>query len=418
MQTIYGKFNEAKVFTDVVDEACITQIKNLCDLEPFKDSHIRIMPDCHAGASCVIGFTGLLGDKIIPNVVGVDIGCGMLTVNLGKNDIDLPKLDKIIHDKIPCGFNVHPERITKFPKLEEMYCYRELRDTKKIERAIGTLGGGNHFIEIDIDDEGYKYLVIHTGSRNFGLQVATLYQKKAEELHKGYEKYWKDRDELIEKYKAEGRRKEIESALKELKRNFHASGSDIPEEFAYLTGEYSKQYLHDMAICQEYATLNRNTIADIIAYEYGLSPIDEFETIHNYIDIESGIVRKGAVSARLNEPLLIPINMRDGSLICYGKGNEDWNYSAPHGAGRLYSRRQAKDKFTVKEFKKTMDEASIYSTSIDESTLDECPMAYKGMDDIVNNISPTADIHKIIKPIYNFKASEYSSADSNEGSDD
>lgn len=418
MQTIYGKFNEAKIFTDVVDEACITQIKNLCDLEPFKDSHIRIMPDCHAGASCVIGFTGLLGEKIIPNVVGVDIGCGMLTVNLGKNDIDLKKLDEIIHNKIPCGFNVHPGRITKFPKLEEMYCYRELRDTKKIERAIGTLGGGNHFIEIDTDDEGYKYLVIHTGSRNFGLQVATLYQKKAEELHKGYEKYWKDRDELIERYKAEGRRKEIESALKELKRNFHASGSDIPEEFAYLTGEYSKQYLHDMAICQEYATLNRNIIADIIAYEYGLSPIDEFETIHNYIDIELGIVRKGAVSARLNDPLLIPINMRDGSLICYGKGNEDWNYSAPHGAGRLYSRRQAKDKFTVEEFKKTMDEAGIYSTSIDSSTLDECPMAYKGMDDIVNNISPTADIYKIIKPIYNFKASEYSSAESNEGSDD
>ncbi len=365
------------------------------------------MPDAHAGKGCVIGFTANLSDMVIPNIVGVDIGCGMLTVELGKADIDLEKLDRIIHEHVPAGKNVHDGRIVRFPSLLEAHCYRNLKHSKRLERSIGTLGGGNHFIELDTDNEGNKYLVIHTGSRNLGKQVAEYYQSLAYDLHCGKDKLFEAQAQLIVQYKAESRKKEIQAAIKQLHREFAARECPIPKELCYLTGEYREHYLHDMKICQDFAVLNRTIIAEIILGRLLNKSIQEFphfETVHNYIDHKSRIVRKGAVSAKAGERLIIPINMRDGSLICIGKGNPDWNCSAPHGAGRLYSRNAAKETFTVEQFKESM--AGIYTTSVNASTIDECPMAYKSMEDIVNNIGDTAEIEKIIKPIYNFKAGE------------
>lgn len=404
MEVVEGRYNSAKVFTNVLDENCIDQIKGLLDLEAFREAQVRIMPDCHAGSSCVIGFTADLGDKIIPNIVGVDIGCGMLTVELGKIDIDLPRLNQIIHDKVPCGRNVNEGRLMRFTELQDMRCYRELKDTKSIERAIGSLGGGNHFIEIDEDEDGCKYFVIHTGSRQLGKQVAEHYQKIARGLHTGWGPLWEQEEVIKREYKASGKRSEIQDALKELHRSFHQTAPDMPLEYTFLSGKYTDDYLHDMRICQKYADENRKMIARLIIENYGLEPLSEFTTVHNYIDHDSNIIRKGAVSAKDGEMLLIPINMRDGSLLCRGKGNPDWNYSAPHGAGRLFSRGAAFHEFTLEEYERTMREAGIYSTTVDGSTLDECPMAYKGMKDIVDNIAPTAEIIKILKPIYNFKA--------------
>ncbi|SFK67133.1 RNA-splicing ligase RtcB, repairs tRNA damage [Lachnospiraceae bacterium KH1T2] len=404
MQKITGKYNTAKVFTDKCEDTCIEQITDLLNQEPFVDAKVRIMPDCHAGKSCVIGFTADLGDKIIPNIVGVDIGCGMLTLELGKIDIDYVRFDEIVRKYVPSGREVNEGRLMKFPKLQELKCYRELKDSKKMERAIGSLGGGNHFIEIDVDDEGNKYLVIHTGSRQLGIQVCDIYQKIAIGIHTGKEELWAEEDRIKREYKAAGRRAEIHDVIMELHRNFNQKAPDVPVDLCFLTGEYSQAYLHDMKICQEYADENRHMIAKQIVEHYGLNPVSEFTTVHNYIDHESNIIRKGAVSAKKGERLLIPINMRDGSLICIGKGNEDWNYSAPHGAGRLFSRTEAFNRFTVEEFEKTMKDAGIYTTCVNHSTLDESPFAYKGMDDIVGNIEPTAEIVKVIKPVYNFKA--------------
>lgn len=406
MREITGQYNSAKVYSDILEDNCIEQIRGLLDLEVFKDAQVRIMPDCHAGASCVIGFTADLGDKIIPNIVGVDIGCGMLTVELGKVTIDYEKLDQIIRAKVPFGRNVNTGRLMKFPELQEMRCYRELKDSKAIERAIGSLGGGNHFIEIDEDEEGNEYLVIHTGSRQLGKQVAEYYQKIARGLHTGWGPLWEQEEQIKKEYKAAGRRAEISEALKELHRNFHQTAPDMPLDYCFLTGTYTQDYLHDMKICQKYADENRKMIAKNIIETYGLEPVSAFTTVHNYIDHDSNIIRKGAVSAKAGEKLLIPINMRDGSLLCVGKGNEDWNCSAPHGAGRLYSGKDAESKFTLEEYEKAMREAGIYSTSIDQSTLDECPMAYKGMKDIVDHIGPTAEIMKVLRPVYNFKASK------------
>ena len=404
MREIRGKYNTAKVFTDNCEDVCVEQIRDLLDQEPFRDSKIRIMPDCHAGKSCVIGFTADLGDKIIPNIVGVDIGCGMLTVELGKVEIDYARLDQIIRKYVPSGREVHEGRLMRFPKIQEMKCFRELIDTRKMERAIGSLGGGNHFIEIDVDDKGNKYLVIHTGSRKLGTQVCDIYQKKAIGIHTGKEALWDEEERIKSEHKAAGQREEIQDVLKELHRNFRQTPPDVPLDLCYLTGEYSQNYLHDMRICQEYADENRHMIARQILNHCGIEPISEFTTVHNYIDHDSNIIRKGAVSARKGEMLLIPINMRDGFLICVGKGNEDWNCAAPHGAGRLFSRTEAFNRFTVEEFEKTMKDAGIFTTCVNHSTLDESPFAYKGMDDIVNNIGPTADIVKVIKPVYNFKA--------------
>lgn len=404
MQIVNGKYNSAKVFIDTCEDSCIDQIRSLLDQEPFHDAKVSIMPDCHAGKSCVIGFTADLGDKIIPNIVGVDIGCGMLTVELGKIDIDYAKFDEIVRTYVPSGREVNEGRLMRFSKIQEMKCFRELEDTRKMERAIGSLGGGNHFIEIDVDDEENKYLVIHTGSRQLGIQVCEIYQKKAIGLHTGKEALWDEEERIKREYKAAGRRSEIHNILMELHRNFRQTPPDVPVDLCFLTGKYSQDYLYDMKICQEYADENRHMIAKQIVEHYGLNPVGEFTTVHNYIDHDSNIIRKGAVSAKKGEQLLIPINMRDGSLICVGKGNEDWNYSAPHGAGRLFSRTEAFNRFTVEEFEKTMRDAGIFTTCVNHSTLDESPFAYKGMDDIVSNIEPTADIVKVIKPVYNFKA--------------
>jgi RNA-splicing ligase RtcB len=397
--------SDLKIFTEVIEPEATNQIYTLIKQPAFQDCKVRIMPDVHAGAGCVIGFTADLGNKVIPNIVGVDIGCGMLTVELGKIDIDFEKLDDVVRKYVPSGREVHEGRIVKFDKLQELYCYRELSDTKRMERSIGTLGGGNHFIEVDKDDEGNKYLVIHSGSRNLGKQVADYYQNLAIDLMQGKDELFAKQEKLIQEYKANGRRKEIQSAIKELHRTFQPNKLGIPKELCYLEGEYREKYLHDMRICQEYATLNRQTMAYLIVSNmFGDYKLNTFETIHNYIDHDSNIVRKGAVSAKKDEILLIPINMRDGSLICKGKGNDDWNQSAPHGAGRLMSRSKAKEILSVEDFENTMD--GIFTTCVGQSTLDESPMAYKSMDDIINNIGDTVDVLKVIKPIYNFKASE------------
>lgn len=397
-----------KIFTDNVEQEAIEQINLLLEQEPFKDCKVRIMPDVHAGKGCVIGFTADLGDKVIPNIVGVDIGCGMLCVELGKIELNLEKLDKIINEYIPAGRNIREQKLVDFEKINNLYCLRELKETKKFNRAIGTLGGGNHFIEIDIDDENNKYLVIHTGSRNLGKQVADYYQDLAIQLCSGKEDMFKRKEEIIKTYKEQGKKSEIEKALKELEKEYKQNKPNLPNELCYLEGKYREMYLHDMKICQEYASLNRIMIADIILKEYSGYPMaihftqNGFETIHNYISFEDNIVRKGAISAKKGERVLIPINMRDGSIIAIGKGNEDWNNSAPHGAGRIMSRHKAKETFKLNEFKETMKD--IYSTSVVEETIDESPFVYKPMQEIIDNIKDTVEIEKIIKPIYNFKA--------------
>ena len=405
---------DLKIFTENVEQEAIDQINELLEQEVFKDSKVRIMPDVHAGKGCVIGFTGNLGNKVIPNIVGVDIGCGMLCIELGKVEIDLERLDKVIREFVPSGFNVHEERKVTFDKLENLKCYRELKDTKRLERSIGTLGGGNHFIELDIDEENNKYLIIHTGSRNLGKQVAEIYQDLAIQLCSGKEKLFEEEKELIKNYKEQNKKDEIQKGLAELRKKYSYLLPSLPKDLCYLSGTYRDDYLNDMKICQEFASENRMVIGEEIMFNYfgenftQLSFIEgiwsNFHTIHNYISFEDNIVRKGAISAKLGEKLLIPINMRDGCIIGVGKGNDDWNQSAPHGAGRIMSRRKAKETFTLDEFKNSMN--NIYSTSISEETLDEAPMVYKPMQEIIDNIKDTVDIIKIIKPIYNFKASE------------
>ena len=397
-----------KIFTKNVEQEAVDQIELLLAQDAFKDCKVRIMPDVHAGKGCVIGFTADLGEKVIPNIVGVDIGCGMLCVSLGQTDIDFEKLDNVIRSYIPSGRDVHEGRIIRFEELQDLKCYRELRDTKRLERSIGTLGGGNHFIEIDVAEDGEKYLVIHTGSRNLGKQVADYYQNLAFELMSGKDKLYEEQDRLIKEYKAAGRKSEIQNAIAELHRNFKAVNPKIPKDLCYLEGKYRKDYLHDMRICQKFAYINRVMIAQIICNHMGwgvdADMPDYFECIHNYIDHDSNIVRKGAISAKLGEKVLIPINMRDGCIIGTGKGNEDWNQSAPHGAGRVMSRTKAKELVSLEEFEKSMD--GIYTTSVNQSTIDESPMAYKTLDEIVENIKDTVDVLAIIKPVYNFKASE------------
>lgn len=393
-----------KIFTDNIEPEALNQIYTLIKQPAFSDCKVRIMPDVHAGAGCVIGFTADLGGKVIPNIVGVDIGCGMLTVELGKIEIDLAALDAAIRKRIPSGRNVHEGRLVKFDELQQLRCYRELKDTKRLERSIGTLGGGNHFIEIDVDYEGVKYLVIHSGSRNLGKQVAEYYQKLAVEIMQGKDELYAMQEKLIAEYKAQGRKNEIQKAIKELHRKFNPNPLNIPKELCYLTGKYREDYLHDMKICQKFAVLNRNAMASALIDEMDWRSYGAFETIHNYIEFESNLVRKGAISAKAGEMLLIPINMRDGCILGLGKGNEDWNYSAPHGAGRIMSRSKAKEVVSLTEFEESMK--GIYTTSVNQSTIDESPMVYKPIDEIVENIQDTVEILNIIKPIYNFKACE------------
>lgn len=407
MIELNGKYNSARVYTDKLEPEVVSQVIELCNQEFCKGSKIAIMPDTHAGKGCVIGFTANLGDKVIPNIVGVDIGCGMTTVELGKIDIDLKKTDEVIHKYIPSGMEVHEGRIIRFPKLQELYCYRDLKDTKRIERSIGTLGGGNHFIELDIDDEGNLYLVIHSGSRNLGKQVAEYYQDLAVDLCSGKADYYEQREKIIDEYKKEGKKQLIQGALNELKQKYATCLPSYPKDLCFLTGVYRERYLHDMSICQEYAAMNRATMASIILGKLLVKKLEDFncfDTVHNYINFKDNIIRKGSISAYEGEKVIIPVNMRDGSILAVGKGNPDWNYSAPHGAGRIMSRSKARENLTLEEYKKSME--GIFTTSVNESTLDEAPMAYKPIDEIINNIQDTVEILKIIKPVYNFKAGE------------
>ena len=400
---------DLKIFTENIEHEALNQIYTLVKQPAFSDCKIRIMPDVHAGAGCVIGFTADLGEKVIPNIVGVDIGCGMLTTNLGNIDIDFEKLDKIIREYVPSGRKVHEEENPSVASdiIEKLHCKEQLKNIDWLKRSCGTLGGGNHFIEVDNDRNNNKYLVIHSGSRNIGKQVAEIYQQMAIDDISGKSNFKQDSEKLIAEYKKCKREIEISNAIKELKQSYKTNTTKIPRELSYLVGKHREMYLHDMKLCQEFAEINRRTIQRIICYRMDwkvTKETEQFQTIHNYIEHDTNIVRKGAISAKVGEKVLIPINMRDGCILGIGKGNEDWNYSAPHGAGRTMSRSKAKESILLEEYQKAMD--GIFTTSVNTSTIDESPMAYKTMDEIIRNIKDTVEIVDIIKPIYNFKANE------------
>lgn len=434
MFKVKGKYNTAKVFASSADDETIKQLEHLCDQEWVVGSNIAIMPDNHAGKGCTIGTTMTIKDKVCPNLVGVDIGCGMLTVQLPKelNQISLQKLDNFIDSSIPSGFEINEERVYnplyEGLHLEKLRCYDSIKHKEHIERAVGSLGGGNHFIEVDEDDEKNRYLVIHTGSRNLGKQVAEYYQKLADEdCNNQNDTRKKELNALIMKLKNEGRQNEIQSAIKSFNMNYQ-SITKIDKDLCYLEGHHLDDYLHDMFICQHFAQVNRKYIAlkileHLFEERYGTSEgavwleidgdcgyedkvidvrMNVFETVHNYINPRDEILRKGAISARIDEKVLIPINMRDGAIIGVGKGNPEYNYSGPHGAGRIMSRTNAKRLIDLEDFKNTMQ--GIYSTSVGITTLDESPMAYKSLDEILNHVKDTIDVLKIIKPIYNYKA--------------
>ena len=402
MLEIKGKMNTAICYAKVIEDVAIEQIKRMCDYELTAGNKVRIMPDVHAGKGCTIGTTMTVTDKACPNIVGVDIGCGMYTVKLADKSLDFEKIDEACH-YIPSGRNVWDGRRERFD-IQELKCYRALKDTKRLARSLGTLGGGNHFIEIDKAADGTHYLVIHSGSRNLGKQVAEIYQQLAIDLHAGKEDYFKRREEIIRTYKEAGRRVEIQDALKELAKEYTAKTPDVPEDLCWLYGSFLGDYLHDVEICQRFACRNREIMAETILERTGMSKEEAFHTIHNYIDTNEMILRKGAIAAHKGERVLIPINMRDGSVIAVGKGNPEWNYSAPHGAGRIMSRGKAKETLSLEEYRASME--GIYTTSVNESTLDEAPMVYKSLDDILDVINEAVDIVDIIKPVYNFKAGE------------
>ena len=399
MIEVTGKYNSAKIFTDIVDQQSIAQVIELCN-QPFcQGSRIRMMPDIHAGAGCTVGTTMTIADKIVPNLVGVDIGCGMETLRLAEEELDLQRLDQLIRREIPSGFAVrqknHP--FCKKIDLQKLKC-KDHVDLPRAEKSMGTLGGGNHFIEADRDEQGRLYLVVHSGSRHLGVEAVKYYQQAGwRALNRGDRQ---DLRQLAASLKAQGRAREIEEQIKALKKQ----SPPVSKELAYVSGWLMEDYLHDMRLIQQFAALNRQAMLERIVSGLGLHIEEQFSTVHNYIDADAMILRKGAVSARAGERLLIPINMRDGSLICAGLGNEDWNCSAPHGAGRLMSRSEAKAAFSLEEFQRQMK--GVYTTSVGRSTLDECPMAYKSMEDIVRCIGPTARIENVIRPVYNFKAGE------------
>ncbi len=390
---------DLRIYADAPDANALSQIDELLAQPAFCNAKVRIMPDVHAGKGCVIGFTADLGEKVIPNVVGVDIGCGMLTVELGARKPDFAALDDIMHRNIPSGMNVHHQAIAPFEELEALHCLPGLKGLDRLHASLGSLGGGNHFVEVDVDSAGRYYLIIHSGSRNLGTQVCGLYQKEAiASINADIPN--RDRvKELVEQLKHEGRHGEIATTLAELK----ARSPHVPDQLCYLTGEARQRYLDDMRICQLFATRNREVMADIILRRLGLAAEGQFHTVHNYIAHEDNIVRKGAISAAAGERLLIPINMRDGCIYGTGKGNAEWNCSAPHGAGRLMSRSAALRELSLEDFRTQME--GVYSSSVLPTTLDEAPMAYKGMDAILSRIGPTVDVVDIFKPVYNYKAS-------------
>ena len=405
-----GKYNSAKVYTDNIDNETISQIINLCNQKAFENSSIKIMPDCHAGKGCTVGTTMTITDKVVPNLVGVDIGCGVAAVKIN-DKLDLDKLDKVIRTYIPHGFNVHERSREKLLKEVFNIDLKSIKANINVDRAfvsLGTLGGGNHFIEVDKTENGEMYLIVHTGSRNLGKQIAEYHQAQA--IKHCEKKYGRDlSSHIIAALVAKGQQHLIEETLKAHK----AANKKPSDDLCYLEGELMKNYLHDMDIAQRYAAANRAVIlADILynyyeekgAFSHYLKSIygDMIECIHNYIDIENNILRKGAISAKEGELVLVPINMRDGIILGRGKGNTEWNYSAPHGAGRILSRGQAKQKITLDEFKDSMKD--VYTTCVGQSTLDEAPQAYKPIEDILAYIDKTLEIIDIMKPVYNFKS--------------
>ena len=402
MFEIKGKVTTAICYAKVIEDEAIEQIRRMCDYDLTRGSKVRIMPDVHAGKGCTIGTTMTITDKICPNIVGVDIGCGMYTVKLQNQVIDFEKIDEACH-YIPSGMNVWEGRMERFD-LTQLKCYRSLKDAKRLERSLGTLGGGNHFIEVDRAKDGTYYLVIHSGSRNLGKQVAEIYQQLAIDLHAGKEEYFKERDEIIRTYKEQGRRAEIQEALKHLKKNYEIQELDAPNDICWLYGSFMDDYLHDVEICQRFARRSRERMAEIIIERTKMTRTEAFHTIHNYIDVNEMILRKGAIAAHSGEKVLIPINMREGSVLAVGKGNVEWNNSAPHGAGRIMSRTKAKQSIDLEEYKASMQ--GIYSTSVNADTLDEAPMAYKSLADIIDVIRDSVEIIDIMKPVYNFKASD------------
>ena len=402
MLEIKGKISTAICYASIIEPKAIDQIRRMCDYEFTRGSKIRIMPDVHAGKGCTIGTTMTVVDKAVPNIVGVDIGCGMYTVELGKEDIDLKKLDEATHF-IPSGMNVWNDIQENF-NIEELKCYDQLINIDWLKCSLGSLGGGNHFIEVDVSEDGTKYLIIHSGSRNLGKQVAQIYQEKAIDQCKGISVYKEEKNNIVENLKAEGRFQEIETALKIFEKKKLEQAVDIPDDLCYVSGKLLEDYLYDVEICQRFAKRNRELMAEIILKQTGIISYSSFHTIHNYIDTQEMILRKGSIAAHDGEKVLIPINMRDGSVLAIGKGNSEWNYSAPHGAGRLMSRMQAKENISLEDYKKSMK--GVYTTSVNLETLDEAPMAYKSLNDIIDVIKETVDIIEVMKPIYNFKASE------------
>ena len=414
MIEVKGKYNTAKLFTDTAGNETIAQVTNLMNQPSVSGAKVRIMPDCHAGAGCVIGTTMTISDKVIPNLVGVDIGCGMLATKLREQRIDLPKFDSVSQAEVPAGMKMRtvPHSLADEIDVKELACFKKTncRVSEDVFRlSLGTLGGGNHFWELDKDEDGSIWLVVHTGSRRSGKDVAEYYQRLAyENLNITGEKYREilaeKRDAFIEQLKTEGREKEISKLLPKWQASQGKPEIKVPYEVAWCEGPMFDDYIHDMKIMQEYARLNRRIITEVILKKCKLHAAEQFETVHNYIDTDHMILRKGSVSARSGEKLLIPINMRDGALICIGKGNDDWNQSAPHGAGRLMSRTEARNSISMKDYMESM--AGIYTTSVNKGTLDESPMAYKPIDEIMANIEPTAEIISHIRPIYNFKAGD------------
>ncbi len=411
---------DVKIFTDNIEENALEQIKKLLSIDVFSDKKIRIMPDVHAGAGCVIGFTGNLGDKVIPNIVGVDIGCGMRILNLGKiESIDYHAFNEHIRANVPSGMIVREDKFDFKPLVNEemdiyreakkmvteLRCYRELKYSDRINKSIGSLGGGNHFIELDKDDEGNVYLVIHTGSRNLGKQVADIYQNRAiKHMTEGADEFEETIKRTIEEYKTTGRRSELQSVLKKMRKSQQEAEPTLPRSLCYVEGDAREDYLHDMRICQRWAVLNRKLISILLLKFFSdVEVIEEFESVHNYIS-DDNIIRKGSISAIKGERCIIPLNMRDGSLLCTGKGNPDWNCSAPHGAGRVLSRTQAYKQIKMEDFEASM--AGIYSESVNDFTRDESPMVYKPAAEIIANIGDTVNIDRIIRPIFNFKASK------------
>lgn len=424
MKTI--EHHDVKIFTNRIETNAMEQIERLLSVPVFSQCKIRIMPDVHAGAGCVIGFTGNLGERVIPNIVGVDIGCGIYVQPFaGRGEIDYHALHEFILQNIPSGRSIRTEQYRPLPAkymkaystckalIKEMRCYRELKDTKRLNRACGSLGGGNHFIELDKDEQGMYYLVVHTGSRNLGKQVAQIYQKLAVKCQSGWAELMEEQNRLIAEYKAAGRKDELQEAIRQLHNSFKMYKPTIPPDLSYLEGNYREDYLHDMRLCQYWAEINRRTLSGLLMdylREQGHVETPEedwaelaFESVHNYIG-DDNIIRKGAIDAYAGEKCIIPLNMRDGALICIGKGNADWNFSAPHGAGRILSRAEAFRCISLEEYRQSMQ--GIYSECLTEETKDESPMVYKPKEEIMENIQQTVSVVNVIKPVFNFKAAE------------